>query len=299
MHSNFAPCSIRIRRSVVTTIVGSGVAALFLFIALAAWLTPQQATADEPATKDHSPAKSTWVLIVVGLPGDPERASRYAELIAVYESWAKTRLLVPEERLVVVGAGPNGDQPPRPASAKSLDAAFARLRERMQADDRFWMITLGHGNYDGRRAFLHVEGPDPPAEKWRQWLDSLPTADQTLWLTHSTSGWFVPVVSRLHRIVVAATATDEEANETEFPRALAATMGRSPEQLDDDKDGQVSVAELFQATTAEVERIYSADKRIATEHAQLDDNGDGRGAETLPAKPTAKQDGDVARQRRL
>ncbi|MFN7806593.1 MAG: hypothetical protein ACK5TO_21505, partial [Planctomycetaceae bacterium] len=58
----------------------------------------------------------------------------------------------------------------------------------------------------------------------------------------------------------------------------------------------------------EVARRFQRDQRIPTEHAQLDDNGDGVGTETLvepgPDKPAAdkpaadnrvRPDGDVAR----
>jgi len=54
---------------------------------------------------------------------------------------------------------------------------------------------------------------------------------------------------------------------------------------------------------AEVESRYAADKRVATEHAQLDDDGDGRGTEaaelsfTAPASdtlPSLRRDGAAA-----
>ena len=61
------------------------------------------------------------------------------------------------------------------------------------------------------------------------------------------------------------------------------------------------VAELFAAVTREVESRFKSDKRIPTEHAQLDDNGDGKGTEDLfpkdPPEPTAtlKIDGELAK----
>ena len=67
------------------------------------------------------------------------------------------------------------------------------------------------------------------------------------------------------------------------------------------------MADLFQAVRDEVQRRFDSDKRLSTEHAQLDDNGDGRGSESFePAKkvgaespaPSArsdKTDGELAR----
>ena len=50
-------------------------------------------------------------------------------------------------------------------------------------------------------------------------------------------------------------------------------------ELDRDADGRVSLAELFLAASQRVTEIFQADNRVPTEHAQLDDDGDGRGSE--------------------
>lgn len=55
-----------------------------------------------------------------------------------------------------------------------------------------------------------------------------------------------------------------------------------------------NLAELFEATQREVAKRYASDRRVATEHAQLDDNGDGRGTEQLGSGRT--DDGELARQ---
>ena len=47
----------------------------------------------------------------------------------------------------------------------------------------------------------------------------------------------------------------------------------------------MSVLELYRRTVAEVEARFAADKRVPTEHAQLDDNGDGVGTEEPVVEP--------------
>jgi hypothetical protein len=44
-----------------------------------------------------------------------------------------------------------------------------------------------------------------------------------------------------------------------------------------DKDGAISILEAFVYAKAEVERHYQAENELLTEHAVLDDNGDGEG----------------------
>lgn len=92
-----------------------------------------------------------------------------------------------------------------------------------------------------------------------------------------------------------------EANETEFPHALAEVCRKEPKELDRDGDGQVSVWEVFLGTTDAVDARFEKDQRAATEHALLDDNGDRKGTERPDKggsrpKASEKADGTLARQ---
>src|SRR5262249_39145989 len=60
------------------------------------------------------------------------------------------------------------------------------------------------------------------------------------------------------------------------PHALATVAGMSTGELDRDSDGRVSIWELFLKTVETTEARFASDGRVATEHAQLDDDGDGR-----------------------
>jgi hypothetical protein len=112
-------------------------------------------------------------------------------------------------------------------------------------------------------------------------------------MTTAGSGGLIRPLSTPGRIIVAATERDQELNETEFPHALGAVASRPPGTLDADHDGKVSVLELFDATVAEVAARYASDKRIPTEHAQLDDDGDGNGTEE-PGRKASAADGRLA-----
>jgi hypothetical protein len=64
------------------------------------------------------------------------------------------------------------------------------------------------------------------------------------------------------------------------------------EAADLDKDGRISLLEAFQYARAEVERYYAELNLLATEHAQLDDDGDGEGATEITEESS---DGWLAR----
>ncbi len=61
---------------------------------------------------------------------------------------------------------------------------------------------------------------------------------------------------------------------------------------DVDKDGAVSLLEAFEYARREVERSYESADQLPTEHALLEDNGDGEGSLIADAR---EGDGAVAR----
>lgn len=270
--------------------------------------------AHEPPANVKAPQR--WAVIVVGLPGDTEHAAPFRRMADTIEEWLSESQQIPKEQILrlptIVTAGQSFAAPP---TVEAIQTMFGGLNKKLRAEDALWVFTLGHGNSDGQRGWLHLSGKDPSGEDFAQWLADVPCREQVIWLTHSSSGWFVKPLSRPGRIVIAATAADDESNETEFPQALATVVKSSATSLDSDQDQAVSVAELYNAVVAEVSRRFKKDDRLPTEHAQLDDNGDGVGTEVLsqtnpdektgenpddpaaakPSLPAPQVDGDLAR----
>lgn len=273
-------------------------AAFFLF-AVALLIECGQSTA---SAQDEKAAGERWAVILTGLPGDAAHEKLFRTTADVWEKWLTESLEFPADHVLRLPNAPaDGDEKAVSLSSADIQTQLADLQAKVQPDDTLWVFSLGHGNYDGREAFFHVAGRDPSAADFGRWLSEVRCKEQVIWLTHSCSGWFVKPLSQPGRIVIAATAADDESNETEFPHALATAAELPLDKLDADKDEKVSVAELFAAVTREVEGRFKSDKRIPTEHAQLDDNGDGKGTEDLypkdPPEPTAtvKIDGELAK----
>jgi hypothetical protein len=61
---------------------------------------------------------------------------------------------------------------------------------------------------------------------------------------------------------------------------------------DIDKDGAVSIAEAFEYARIETQRSYEQDQTLLTEHAVIDDNGDGEGTTMITQD---SDDGALAR----
>ncbi|HSK62416.1 MAG TPA: hypothetical protein VK893_01195, partial [Pyrinomonadaceae bacterium] len=108
-------------------------------------------------------------------------------------------------------------------------------------------------------------------------LSSLPTKRVVVFNMASASGEFVKSLSAKGRIVITATRSGQETNATRFTGFFIAALNAT--DADTDQDGHISVLETFVYASRLTADFYTRAGRLATEHALLDDNGDGVGHE--------------------
>ncbi|KKK53996.1 hypothetical protein LCGC14_3089180, partial [marine sediment metagenome] len=175
------------------------------------------------------------------------------------------------------GDGPAISQSRELSTREALEADVDRLRKQVQPEDALWVIVLGHAHFDGRHAFLNLPGPDIRADEFGKLFRGIQCREQVFLITTPASGFFIKPLSTQGRIVISATEADQEVNETLFHLPLADVLSDPPgdEEYDQDRDGKVTVLDLYLTVVRRVMQMYVAEKSIPTEHAQLDDNGDG------------------------
>ncbi len=262
------------------------------YLGIIAWtlLLASKAGAD-----DGPKPGSSRALIVVGLPGDSAHEALFRETAGRWKDWLVGPLGFPSGDVRLLSGLPDalgsGDAP---ATRESIAGEVESLRKKTSPGDRVWVFVLGHANLDDGHAFLHLPGPDLREDEFAAMFRGLVAKEQVFWMTNPASGAFLGPLSAKGRIVVAATERSGEVNETEFPHALAEVASRPVARLDLDKDGKVSIGEVFLATVEAVEARFQADQRAPTEHAQLDDDGDGVGTELQSERKTPKADGSLA-----
>lgn len=231
------------------------------------------------------------ILLVVGAQGQPEYGQMFGKWVDEWRSAAD----VARANLEVVGDGA-GDKSDRHLLADAL---------RRQADvesDLFWLVLIGHGTFDGNSAKFNLRGADVTAEELAEWL--APVRSPTVVINcASASGPFLNQLSAEGRVVITATKSGYELNFARFGQYFAGAI--TDPQADLDKDDQVSLLEAYLTACRRVEEFYDEDDRLATEHALLDDNGDGLGTPaswfrglraTQRAKEGAELDGVRAHQ---
>lgn len=207
-----------------------------------------------------------YALIVAGLGGEPAYDQQFRELGERLAA-SLQKAGVPADRVAWL--------PPDRSRREELARAFQAASARVPADGVFLVFLIGHGSFDGVEYKMNLPGPDATAGDFRQWLDRVPAARQAVVNATSCSGATVAAWSRAGRVVIAATKSGEERNATVFMRFFAEALGDPA--ADQDKNGTVSALEAFRYAAQHVGKFYESAGRLATEHPQLDDNGDGAG----------------------
>ena len=104
-------------------------------------------------------------------------------------------------------------------------------------------------------------------------LDHVPAKRQLVVNMTSCSGGSRAVLEKLNRVVITATKSGSEKNATIFARYWSEAL-RDP-SADVDKNESVSALEAFQYADRKIAEFYTAQKRLATEHAVFEDTGKG------------------------
>ena len=246
-------------------------------------------SAAQTSPEHTSAAMSTRrALIICGHPGDDEHRKQFAETVESLRTSLIDRLNFDAESVWVLFGGEEvPDDAPRPkevrgpSTEESIAATVAELKGVLKPDDSLWVVVIGHSHFDRRHSWFNIPGPDLNEQTFGRLFDGLTCREQVFWITIPASGFYIKPLSATGHVIITATEADREINETTFPHELAKLLADPPaaEELDADKDGTMTLLDLYLTLTRRIAQTYADQKQLSTEHAQLDDNGDGRGTE--------------------
>jgi hypothetical protein len=233
----------------------------------------------------------THMLIVTGASGEPTFATQFHALAMGLRAVAAAKFGVPDSQVIYLAEQTTPD--PRAITGRStregISQAFDRIAARASAGDAVLILLIGHGSGDGDVSRFNVPGQDISDADFKSQLDKLSNQLVAFVNAASASGDFVKKLSGKNRVIVTATKSGFERNETLFAGHFVGAYVK--DGADTDKDGRVSLLEAFVYARREVQREYESTNRLQTEHAMLDDDGDGAGR----ADPGARgPDGTIA-----
>jgi hypothetical protein len=216
----------------------------------------------------------TQLVIVSGLGGAPNFTQSFAQLSAELAQAAHDRAGLADSAIVWFGEAAAQRSSPKwyrgVSTRENVERTLARLAA-ANADARIMLVLVGHGSGEGRETRISLPGADLTAADFARLLSAFGNRPVAFINLTSGSGDMLPVLSAPNRVVMTATKSAFERNESQFGRFFVDAL--SKEGADTDKDGRVSLLEAFTFAEAEVKRFYETDGRLATEHAQLSDDG--------------------------
>lgn len=209
-------------------------------------------------------AERATVIVITGAPGESEFMP---DLQLQADAWSKASAQAGAQ-YVSIGLDEAG-----------AVTDYEKVRQALAAEaptgpGELWIVLVGHGTFDGKDAKFNLRGPDVSATEFAAWLKPFQRRLAVI-NTTSSSAPFLARLSSPGRVVISATRSGNEQNYARFGKYLAEAL--SDPKSDVDKDGQISLLECFLTASHRTLEFYKTEGRLATEHALIDDNGDGLG----------------------
>jgi hypothetical protein len=206
---------------------------------------------------------ATFYVTISGIGGEPDYEQRFKMWAEDIDSSLKK---AGGDSTVITMQAPTREQ---------IRARFRQLDEQVKPADAFVLILIGHGADDGVDYKFNISGPDITGAELGALLDAIPATRQLVVNTTSSSGGSIQFLRRPTRVVISSTKAGTEKNATVFARYWAEAL-RDP-AADSDKNESISALEAFRFAQRKTNDFYESQKRLATEHAVLEDTGKGQG----------------------
>jgi hypothetical protein len=206
---------------------------------------------------------ATFYVTLSGLGGEPDYEQRF-------KMWAEDI----ETSLKRAGGDANIITLIAP-TREQIRAKLSDVAKQAHPDDALVLMLIGHGTYDGVEYKFNIPGPDITGAELASLLDKVPATRQLVVNMTSSSGGSLNFLQKKTRIVITATKAGTEKNATVFARYWAEAL-REP-AADSDKNETVSALEAFHYAERKTTEYFESQKRLATEHAVLEDTGKGDG----------------------
>ncbi|HEY2934530.1 MAG TPA: hypothetical protein VGK99_22560 [Acidobacteriota bacterium] len=225
---------------------------------------------------------ATHALILRGLGGD----AAYEQLFSQWTADLSARLISNGDSLVTLA--PQGANS---INRENILQAISKYQT-LGKGDLLLVFLLGHGSFDQKNYRFNIPGPDMTDVELAGALRKV-TAPVVVINGTSASGASLAALSAKDRVVITATRSGSE---TVPPRFAGFLIEGLRGGADADKNGSISLLELFQYARKQTAEWYQSQNRLASEHSLLDDNGDAKGIDN-PAPGT--EDGALAASLRI
>ena len=236
----------------------------------------------------------THLVVITGVSGEARIGAQWHGMAVALYTAATQRFRLPAAQVTVLAEDSTRDagRVQGRSSKVTIERVLGTLARRMTVTDRLVVVVIAHGSSLSGASRVNLPGPDMTAADFARVLAPATAASVAFIHTGSASGEFAEALAGSRRVVITATESAREQNETLFPgpfvRALTTDDG------DTDKDGRVSLLEAFTYAQHEVEQYFTEGSLLPTEHAVLVDGAEGGRARTFYLQLTSGSGGPLS-----
>ena len=219
-----------------------------------------------------------YALLIGGLGGSPEHTDRFKSYLydtrkALVESFGFS-----EANVAVLGETKIQEESfvNAVSTAENIRSHFQGLQGTLTSDDELYVVLFGHGGYENGEARLNIPRRDLSQNDYAQLVDQLDVNRLVFINTASASAPFIEALGGVEgRIIITATRTGTQKNETSFPRFMVEAFANPG--TDRDKDSRISVAEVYLFAAERTAQWFDDNGNIPTEDALIADTGEAQG----------------------
>ncbi|MDJ0783297.1 MAG: hypothetical protein QNJ22_15075 [Desulfosarcinaceae bacterium] len=223
-----------------------------------------------------TPATRTYMVILAGASpekayGDQIRRWCFQLYTILTEDYGYRR-----DHIILLMNRSTDSEDGRISGASRRDILYEKmeaLRDALHPGDQLFFFLIGHGTSDAADAKFVLSGPDISGREFAVMLRHFSAQDIVVVNAASSSLPFCKALIGPGRVLVSATRSRAEKYNTIFAQYFIAAL--DDHAGDRDKNRRVSIWEAFHFAATKVKGWYADQNRIPTEHAALEDNGDG------------------------
>lgn len=250
----------------------------WLLLALLPVFAVQAQLADDESTPwfQHNADTDKYAVIVTGAAASDDIAERFRRWTGDLHNTLRDDYGYDSDNIrILIDEGQPLDGLTVSASSRVDDiaGALSTLQTEIDAGDQLSIFMIGHGSGTFGEAKFNNVGPDMTGADLAAMLAGFTEQDLVIINTTSASFEFSRELSALGRVVVSATRSPSERYDPIFAGYMIA--GLQDHTADLDRNGRVSILEIFNYASGRVAGWYDDQGRLATENAVLDDTGDG------------------------
>ncbi|MFP6585041.1 MAG: hypothetical protein VCD00_21095 [Candidatus Hydrogenedentota bacterium] len=242
-------------------------------------------------------------VIICGSGGEEEFVEKFQSWGERLEGALIETVDVPSSNVYLLTEGVMTETPPMAVSTiDSIRSVFEIVANQAGEDDSVFIYLIGHGSFYKSISRVHIPGIDMTVTDFASYIDSLSVKELVIVNGTSTSAAYINELSGPGRIICSATKSVTEFNATEFMAHFV--EGLEDGSADRNRDERITIYEACQQAAELTDAWYISSGYIPTEHAILDDNGDGQGTRLTwdmtagfdpSVKEAAGQDGAFAK----